>query len=280
MSDKAGAPRLNLADLSAVSEMLLAPLYWRAVESRRADALLRDPKAAELVSQIDYDFSRFDKWSNEDKVLALLRMLTFDRHARAFLAAHPGGLLVEIGCGLDTRFYRVDNGNAEWCGLDLPEVIALRRKLMPDERRSHCLAVSMLDFAWLDALPYEAIRPCLFLAEGVFPYFEEAEVRRLVLALKSRFPGAELVFDATDAFFVWVHNLELSRKKMRARLHFGLKNGRQMENWAPGIRLLDEWFYFDQPVSRLGGMNLLRHFPPLGKASAIRHYKLGEKQEL
>ncbi len=269
-------PKLNAQNLNAVSELLLAPLYFRVIESRRADPLLKDDHAVPLLDEIDYDFSRFERWSTDDKVLTLLRMKTFDRHARAFLARHPGGVIVEIGCGLDTRFYRVDNGQVEWYDLDLPEVMALRQTLIGETPRSHCLAASAFDFAWLDLVRHAAHRPCLFLAEGVFVYFEEAQVKALVLKLKDRFPGAELAFDAMSPFFVWLHSLKLAQSQSQARLHFSLKNAREVEAWGAGIRLLDEWRYFDQPEPRLGAMNLVRYFPALNRGNSIVDYRLGE----
>jgi O-methyltransferase involved in polyketide biosynthesis len=55
------------------------------MESQRPDALIRDPKAAELVGQLDYDFSRVQRPKNEQGSF-LLRMREFDRLALAFLA--------------------------------------------------------------------------------------------------------------------------------------------------------------------------------------------------
>ncbi len=105
-------PTHSIRNLNAVSQTLLIPLYFRAMESQRPDALVRDPKAVELVGQLDCDFSGVQKLKNE-QVNFLLRMREFDRQARAFLAEHPDGVIVDLGCGLDTRFERVDNGQVD-----------------------------------------------------------------------------------------------------------------------------------------------------------------------
>src|SRR5512135_2715238 len=110
-------PTHTIRDLNAVSRTLLIPLYFRAMESQRPDALVRDPKAVELVGQLDCDFSSIEEMKNE-QVNFLLRMREFDRQARAFLAEHPDGVIVDLGCGLDTRFERIDNGRFSWYGLD------------------------------------------------------------------------------------------------------------------------------------------------------------------
>lgn len=73
-------------------------------------------------------------------------MLTreIDRYARDFLSRHPEAAVVHIGCGLDSRFERVDNGKVEWYDLDLPDVIELRRKFIGDEgERYHLLDCSV-----------------------------------------------------------------------------------------------------------------------------------------
>lgn len=261
-------------DLSGVPETLLIALWCRAVESQRPDALVQDERAAELMNRLDYNFSRI-KLSSADMVFTIMRVREFDGRTRDFLAAHPDGVVVSIGCGLDTRFDRVDNGKVEWYDLDLPEVIALRRQLLAEPPRCRFIGCSVLDFAWMD-LVGDPKRPFLFLAEGVFPYFQEADVKRVVLALQERFPGAELVCDAMAPFMVRLHDLELRLSKVSAHLHWGLRHGREPEGWCAGIRLLDEWFYFDRPEPRLGAAYLMRYFPPLAKGVGIYHYQLGK----
>jgi len=129
-------------NLSGVAETLLLTLYIRAMESQRPDALIKDEKAVELVTRMGYDFDRIRqiKMDEEDKVTVILRNLEFDRYTRDFLARHPEAVVIHVGCGLDSRFERVDNGRVGWYDLDLPEVIALRRKFIGGESgRYHLL---------------------------------------------------------------------------------------------------------------------------------------------
>ena len=189
-------------DLSGVPETLLITLYLRAMETLRPDALIKDKKAVELFQKIGdeglYDFNRIKSLhlSEENKLVIILRNREFDRCAREYLARRPDAVVVHIGCGLDTRFERVAerNSRVEWYELDLPYVIDLRRKLMGDEAgRRHLLGCSVLEDDWLDTVSVHRRHPFLFLAEGVFMYFTEAQVKGLVLTLRNRFPGAELV---------------------------------------------------------------------------------------
>jgi O-methyltransferase involved in polyketide biosynthesis len=264
-------PAQSIRNLNAVSQTLLIPLYFRAMESRRPDALLRDPKAVELVDQLDCDFSGIQKMKNE-QVNYLLRMREFDRLARAFLDDHPAGVIVDLGCGLDTRFERVDNGQLDWYGLDLPEVIALRKELLEETPRSHFIGCSVLDFSWMDALSSQAGKAILFLAEAMLVYLEEADVQRLVAALARRFPGAELVCEVYSPVVLRLH----PRPAAVAQPHWGLKDDRDVEAWAPGIHLLSQWYFFDKPEPRLGAFQLMRFFPFLARLVRIVHYRLGK----
>jgi len=278
-------------DLSGVAETLLIPLYIRAMESQRPDALIKDERAEALVRQMDQDSLQSKLAKIEDysaipsfmQVAIILRSREFDRHARDFLARHPEAVVVHIGCGLDTRFERVDNGRVEWYDLDLPEVIALRRKLIGGEgERYHLLACSVLDSAWLDTVSAHRRRPFLFLAEGALMYFDEAQVKSLVLTLKEHFPGAELVFDAFSPFFSWANNLRVTLTKIGARSYWALKRSKDLERWsdpstslrAGGIRLLDERFPFQYPEPRLGRALAVRHIPFFTKTIGVFHYQL------
>ena len=266
-------------DLSGVAETLLMTLYIRAMESQRPDALIKDEKAVRLVTEMSYDFDRVKQvhMDEEDKVTVILRNREFDRYARDFLARHPDAVVVHIGCGLDSRFERVDNGQAEWYDLDLPEVIELRRKFIGDEgKRYHLLGCSAFDSAWLETVSVHRQRPFLFMAEGVLMYFEEAQVKSLVLMLRDHFPGAELVIDAFSPFIIRANNLRLSITKLGARYHWGLKRGQEIEKWGDGIRLLDEWGYFDRPEPRLDHIRWMRHIPLLARVLRIYHYRLGK----
>ena len=268
-------PEKILQNLNGVSETLLMTLYARARESQRPDAMLKDDKAVAMVNQIECDFSRL-KMQRHDEIAVIMRMRKFDNHVRDFLTRNPNAVVVHIGCGLDTRFERVDNGRVQWFDLDLPDVIELRRKLISDENsRHHMLASSVFDDGWLAEVNRYKPRPFMFIAEGVFPYFEESQVKALLLKLREKFSGSELVCDAHTPFGIWANNLQLAYFKINARLHWGLKRARDVENWGDGISLLEEWFYFEDTELRMHPYRWMRHFPFLGRSTGIFRYRLG-----
>jgi len=274
-------PETPIEGLENVAETLFVTLYIRAMESQRPDALIKDDRAVALVNQGKYDFSRIKqiRMDEDDKVAVVLRNREFDRYARDFLSRNPQGCVIHIGCGLDARFERVAerDGQVDWYDLDLPEVIEVRRKLIAGEGpHYHLLGSSAFDHGWMDRVASENQgRPFLFLAEGVFMYFEEAQVKALVLALQARFPGAELVFDAFSPYIVWANNLRMSLTKIGARYHWGLKRSQELEGWGPGLCFLDEWSYFDRPEPRLDHIRWMWHVPLFAKVLRVVHYRLG-----
>lgn len=271
-------PRVALKSGNEIAETLLITLYVRAMELRQPEPLLRDETAAALVDRLDYDFSRI-RLLDHDRAGIVVRVRQFDSWTRAFMAGHPGAPVVSLGCGLDTRFERIDDGRVVWYDLDLPEVMAVRQHLLPGGARQCCLASSVFDPSWMDAVE-PSTAPPLFVAEGMLPYFTEAQVRGLVLALRERFPGAELITDAMTPLMVRSHNLELRANRVEARLRWGLKHPRDLEAWAPGIRLLDQWHYLEHPEPRLARVGGLRHAPFLARGVVIYRYLLGQPDRI
>jgi O-methyltransferase involved in polyketide biosynthesis len=264
-----------LQSLDGVSETLLMTLYVRARESQRPDAMIKDDKAVEMVNRIACDFPHL-RMHRHDEIAVIMRMRKFDNHVRDFLMRKPNAVVVHVGCGLDTRFERVDDGRVEWFDLDMPNVIELRKKLIDTEcDRYHLIPASVFDDAWLEDVECYKPRAYMFLAEGVFPYFEEAQVKELFLKLRDHLPGCEVVCDAHTPFVIWADNLQLAYAGVEARLHWRLKHGKDVESWGTGIRLLDEWNYYEDNDPHLKAFRWVRLIHPLAKSSGIFHYRLG-----
>jgi O-methyltransferase involved in polyketide biosynthesis len=263
-------------NLQGIARTLFVPLTCRALESVRPDAILHDPQAVELFHAFGSNRSLLMGMSNHDQFFVAMRARQFDRFARSYLDRNPGGLVVDIGCGLDTRFDRLDNGQMTWLGLDLPDVIELRHRYLPDTERCQTLACSMFDLTWLDAVA-QMNKPVIFLAEGVFSYFTEAEVKVVITALAVCFPGAELVFEAYSSLTVNIHKRTSALlKETGTRAFWAVDDPHQLEAW--GLRLLDKWGYFDQREPRLGVFNLLRYTPLVANANYVLRYGLERKR--
>jgi O-methyltransferase involved in polyketide biosynthesis len=262
-------------NLHGIARTLLVPLACRAIEAVRPDAILHDPRSVEVYNALGGSPDFLMGMRGTDVFVTVMRARQFDRFARAFLAKNPGGLVVDLGCGLDTRFDRLGDGQIVWLGVDLPEVIALRREVLPDAARSKTIPQSMLEISWLDEVT-KYNRPVIFLAEGVFPYFSTADVRPMLMEMRRRFPHGELVLDAAALFISRHHNRTSSvLKRSGERIRWDAKNPGELETW--GLQLLDHWYYFDNPEPRLRAFRWMRFIPFMAKATGIFHYRLSKQ---
>jgi O-methyltransferase involved in polyketide biosynthesis len=176
--------------LSGVSATLLPNLARRAAAAAAKRPLLEDPLAVEALERLDYDVTDA---SRRGASWHAVRVATFDGAVRRFLRRHPGGTVVALGEGLETQFWRVDNGRMRWLTVDLPPVLDLRRRVLPEESRQQSYPGSALDLGWVDEVgPGAAV---LVTAQGVLPYFERDEVHALIAAMAGRLPGSSFVFD-------------------------------------------------------------------------------------
>jgi O-methyltransferase involved in polyketide biosynthesis len=155
-------------------------------------------------------------------------------------------LVVQLGCGLDSRFLRADDGRVEWYDLDMPPVVELRHEFFTEGERYRMIASSVTDLEWVDRVRYDG-QPALVVAEGLLMYLGEADVRRVVLRLRESFPGCRLIADVFSHLAARVAGNHPALKYTGATVGWGIDDPRELEAWAPGVRLLEEWFFTDDP---------------------------------
>mgnify|MGYP002778249529 CR=1 FL=1 len=190
------APVRHPVALQDVPETMLWTLHNRAAEAARADGYLRDPLALAMRGSIDYDFdARFGPPDGSHG----MRSRVFDDVVRPWLALHPGGTVVELGCGLETQFHRLDDGHVRWWCVDVPEALAVRERFLAPTDRCRHLACSALDDAWLDAVDPRG--PVFVTAQGLLMYFEPDAVRDLLATIARRLSQVDLLFDAIPRWF-------------------------------------------------------------------------------
>ena len=224
--------------LTGAKETLLMTLYGKALESRLPHSLLGDHFADEAVRKIDYDFSRLKVDDNLGVGLAI-RAKTLDVRVQDFLARNPDAIVLHLGCGLDTRIFRIDPpASVEWFDVDYPEVIELRRRLYPSRDRYHLIASSVTEPGWLADVPRN--RPAIVVAEGLTPYLPADEGLRLVSRLVSHLAGGELMFDAYSRFGLKLMRLNPAIKATGAEVHWAIEDPRELERAVPKLRFIGE----------------------------------------
>jgi O-methyltransferase involved in polyketide biosynthesis len=280
-----------LAGIGDVAATSFVTLYCHAIETCSDNPILSDPKSVEITTELNKTLSRSDQTLDRilvagtlDKNLVVhiaIRAKKYDNYARDFLKRFPDGVVVNIGCGLDSRFLRIDNGKVNFYDLDLPEIIAIKKTFFQETDRYHLIASSVLDSGWMvPVLRHEG--PFLFIAEGVFMYLDGKDVRSLVLEIQKKFPGSELVCEVENS--IWLRPLlkKMLEYKLQHQFHLGkdamfrsgIHDSREMEQWHAGIQFLDEWSYFDSDEKKLGWLRVLRHIELIRKTQWTVHYRL------
>ena len=231
-------------NLSNVEETLLIPLWARAKMSREYSSLLNDSKAIEIIEHIDYDFSTIGKNPFESNLFLAARTKQFDDKIKVYIKKYPRASIINIGAGLDTTFYRVDNGLIHWYDLDLPAVIDIRRQLLPEPDRIKYLAKSLFDLSWYSDINNTG-EGVFLMAAGVLFYFEEPQVKQFFLSLADNLHGSEIVFNMHSKLGTSFANRIISSAGVEnAPIRWVLEDVNEMTKWDKRITVVDQVPYF------------------------------------
>lgn len=237
--------------LTKEKETLLATLYAKALDSLVQETILGDKFADEVVQKIDYDFKKL-QIPEGTTISVPLRSRHLDQWTREFIAANPASTVLHLGCGLDSRVFRIDPpATVRWYDIDYPEVIELRKRLYPERHDYTLISSSVTDLRWLDGIPSD--RPVLVVAEGLVYYLPEKEGIALFNRITEQFPHGEFIFDAFSRLLVRLSRMLTTIRVTGATLVWGIDEPRELENRIPRLHLDAEIPFLIMPelVSRL-----------------------------
>ena len=220
--------------LSGVPETMLQTVYARAKESNGRGAI-HDAKAEELIEKLDYDVSLADK-ETAMRSGVIARTIVLDKLTKSWLAKHPGAVVVNIACGLDTRCYRM-SGYAHWYNLDLPETMAVREKLLPESGSISQIAMSAMD-DWGGEIGEQNV-PVLIVIEGLTMYLNAKDVQQIFKVISSRFSKATVFVETMNPMIVKRFK-ERSIEGSHAKFTWGIKNGKALAELLPDFRFVEE----------------------------------------
>ena len=235
-----------IIDLGSVQKTLFLPLWGRACETKKENPLLVDKTALEIIEKVDFDFSAVAKnISGLSQSAWITRGICVDKVIKEFLQKHPAATIVNIGCGLDTTFDRIDNGQLHWYDLDLPDVIELRKKFIAESNRREFISASLVQEDWLDDIAVGD--NVLFIAAGVLYYFEEEEIKSFFKRLADKFPGCKIFFDASSPLGVKTANQMVIKNvglDESSFLKWGLRSPNDILAWDGRFKLLSMYYFF------------------------------------
>jgi O-methyltransferase involved in polyketide biosynthesis len=234
---------IEKVSLTGAEQTALIGLYGKALESRRPDSILADRQADQALRRIDYEFNTLRPRRHDQKGAAV-RAKAYDEWVKQFLHVQPECVVLHLGCGLDTRVYRVNPpSSVGWYDIDLPDVIRLRKRLFPQRAGLHTIAASVTDPRLLDTIPGD--KPVLVIAEGLTPYLRGADGVAMLQRITEHFPSGELVFDGYSPAGVWGLQRYAPIKASGAQLDWSIDDPHNLEKAVPGLFFDSESWYFD-----------------------------------
>jgi O-methyltransferase involved in polyketide biosynthesis len=226
-------------------ETMLMTLSGRAIQSQWKNPILRDSWAEEAMRHIDYDLSKqltgvasWSMWKDIGPTIIATRAATFDLLTNSFLADHPDAVVLQVGCGMDSRAFRVNPpASVQWFDVDYPDVIDLRRQLFPTRDSYHLIGAPLDDLRWLDGVPRG--RPGLLIAEGVLHYLSETEVKALLNVVVAHFPSGQMIFDICNTMIVKRAGSNVGGTG--ATYKWGLDDPQDIKRLEPKLELIKEY---------------------------------------
>ena len=223
--------------INGSAETMLQSFYARAQYSKRKNHKFYDAKAVELVDKIDYDFSAAAKDSAMGKGV-IARTIVFDELVKNYIEKNPGCTVVNTACGLDTRFYRMDNGKITWYNLDLPETIAIRNQIFEESGRVSTIGISALDSAWPKEVKVRG--KMLFIIEGLSMYLTAEENGKILKVIKDNFDNAYILMECLAKTWIKKEGIEKSIQQTGSKFVFGADHFEDLGNMTKGYHKIKD----------------------------------------
>lgn len=239
---------LRLGDVETTA---LIPLSIKANETLRSDPRVRDDKAVEIIKALGVDTRKYDKFMSHEGVIA--RTVMLDRQLKDIIRKEPESVIVNLGSGFDDRFTRVDNGSILWFDVDLPDMIAARKKAFPERERVTMVSGDILDDSWCSPVrnALKGNRTSLvFIAEGLFMYLSMEEIKKLLIILKENFKdGGLLIAEQNNKLMCKNEKLHDTVKTTSAHFRSGTDSAAEIAALTEGIKLVEE-HSFNEEMSK------------------------------
>jgi O-methyltransferase involved in polyketide biosynthesis len=247
-----------MMNLSQVSRTAILLLICRAVETERNKSVFNDPMAVLCLERLLAIASEEDKrWilgkkrgyegiHARDAQAGVRRMHISDNAANRFIADHPHCTVINLACGFDTRFWRIENANCRYVEIDLPEVVALKRELLKDQLGYELIGCSVLDTAWIDQVTSNGNTHFLLIAEGLFMWFPKPDATQLFKEIGERFHRSQLVLDMVSEKYtqgIWKSLIRLHSRLdwgLDVAWEFGIKRPQDIEAFGNGLKVIGE----------------------------------------
>jgi O-methyltransferase involved in polyketide biosynthesis len=268
-------------DLSQVSRTAILLLICRAVTSEKNKSELNDPMAVlglerlmAIASQEDQRWitrqkRKYEGFQAREAKAGAMRGKAIDNIANRFIAGHPNCAVINLACGFDTRFWRIDNEKCHFIELDFPGVINLKKEILKGHLDYEFIAGSALDTSWIDKITTHGKADFLIIAEGLFMWLPPQEAIGLFWEIDKRFYRSQLVLDMVPERYtkgLWKEFIRLHSRLdwgLDVAWEFGIKNPQDIEAYGKGLKVIGEEKGSAGPILTVS-INAAHHGVPSG----------------
>ncbi|MDH5719456.1 MAG: class I SAM-dependent methyltransferase [Spirochaetia bacterium] len=250
--------------LSDVSKTALFILASHVIDFKKKKSILNDRKAEYSLNKIISFLSKEDqnillktKLPAALESYIVLRARYYDSYVNEFIARNKDCIIVNLGCGFDMRYWRINHESCKYIELDLPDVIHLKKKALKEILCYKLIGRSVLDFSWINKIKIKKgkgnERSVLFIAEGLFMYLPKEDIIELFKKISENFSGSKIIFETVHEKYthgIWKKIASIKMKKTLgfdagSSYNFGIKNASEIESYAKGVKVTNEWSYFE-----------------------------------
>ena len=242
-------------NISEVSRTAILPLLCRAVKSEMNDPTFDDPMAVLCLERLlsissEEEKKRILSWrkkytgiNKRDLKARIMTVRSFDNIASQFISDHPGCTVINIACGFDTRFWRIESDMCKYIELDLPEMIALKREILKDHLNYELIGCSVLDTSWIDKVTSSGNSNFLLLAEALFYYLPKHDVTRILQVISQKFERSQLVLEMAPEKYtrgLWKRLIQLESRAWNIDVSIvsGFNDPQEIESYANSFKVI------------------------------------------
>lgn len=225
-----------------IQETALITLAIRASETARPNARIKDDLAKEIIDTLGVDVSKYDPFMSHEGVVA--RTIMYRQQLESLIGQYPDALCINLGCGFDNKFVQVDNGEIIWYDVDLPDILAVRRKVCKDSERCIMKEGSALESEWTKDLPKRSMN--IIIMEGVLEYFSKEEVTTCLKMLCDSFEHGYLLAELHSPVLGRHTKQHDAVKYTNAQFKWGTKSGKEYLDLEPRLSLVSEKSYNEE----------------------------------